>query len=128
MTQLRLVNIKNGKADLLVDEVDTVTGAAKCVGKIGTMYFNIKQNTIWAAINKKGGYITTQSMRIQFTMDENTIHLLVNDVITSFGYEMFNNDFDGRSIEKGYEDIKMLSHSFVEYFESFIQKKEECEL
>ena len=118
MKQLRLVNIKNGKADLLCDEVG-ITGA-KCIGKIGTIDFKINSGIIYAAINKKGTLRISYSMRIPFTLNENILHLLINDVIIIFGYEIYP-DFDASSIEKGYEDIKILSHSFVEYFESLIQ-------
>lgn len=121
MKQLRLVNIKNGKADLLVDEIDTSSGAAKCTGKIGTIYFKINSGAITVNINKKGDVVASRSMHIPFILNETILHLLVDDVITNFGYETFNLQYDGRTIEKEYEDIKMLSHSFVEYFESFIQ-------
>ena len=121
MKQLRLVNIKNGKADLLVDEVDTSSGAAKCTGKIGIIYFKINSGAITVNINKKGDIVASRSMHIPFILNETILHLLANDVITNFGYETFNLLYDGRTIEKEYEDIKMFSHSFVEYFESLIQ-------
>ena len=119
MKRIRLVNIKNGKADLLCDDV-IANGGAKCIGKIGTIDFKINSGIICAAINKKGTQRISYSMRIPFTLNENILHLLINDVIIIFGYEIYT-DFDASSIEKEYEDIKMLSHSFMEYFESFIQ-------
>lgn len=121
MKQLRLVNIKNGKADLLVDEIDISSGAAKCTGKIGIIYFKINSGTITVNINKKGDIAASRSMHIPFILNETILHLLVDDAITNFGYETFDLLYDGRTIEKEYEDIKMFSHSFVEYFESLIQ-------
>ena len=120
MKQLRLVNIKNGKADLLVDEVHT-TGAAKCTGKIGIIYFKINSGAITVNINKKGDIVASRSMHIPFILNETILHLLTDDAITNFGYETFDLQYDGRTIEKEYEDIKMFAHSFVEHFESFIQ-------
>ena len=120
MKQLRIVNIKNGKADLLVDEVDT-TGAAKCTGKIGIIYFKINSGAITVNINKKGDIVASRSMHIPFILNESILHLLANDAITIFGYETYELDFDGRTIEKGYEDIKTFVHSFVQDYVSSFQ-------
>lgn len=121
MKQIRLVNIINGKADLLIDEVEVSTGAAKCIGKIGTMNFKIVDNTITVLINRHDGRIPTRSMNIPFILNESILHLLTNDAITIFGYETYELDFDGRTIEKGYEDIKTFVHSFVQYYVSSFQ-------
>lgn len=130
MYQLRLVNIANGKADLLSDEV-MPDGSAKCKGKLGTIQFSVKQAMLSAVIKKKNSNMNTQSVRVRFTLDENIVHLLINDAIINFGYETYGPSYDAKTYEKSYEDISDLAHSFVSLFEtkvSLFETEEECEL